>query len=342
MPRAGAATGALGTAKGRLGKNLLGLLAVVALANLCGPMAAVRAETAERIIVIGSAPAAGVSFAVGGALCSLVNRDRARHGLRCLVEGTRGSADNLERLRRGEIDFALVQSDWQYLAARSGIGPQPQPFEDLRALLSLHAQAVTVVANPQAGIERLEDIKGRRINLGPAGSGIRAVAEALIGALGWRARDFETLADLGVDAQVEALCNGRIDAFVLPVSHPNGAVAEATGSCGAILVEVAGSAIERLIAAWPFYAPARIPAGTYRGNAEDVRTYGTRATLVTTAALPEDAVYEFVKSVFGKLDQLPAEHAALAGLDTAQMLGAVNTATFHAGALRYYRERGWK
>jgi hypothetical protein len=199
-----------------------------------------------------------------------------------------------------------------------------------------------VVANPQAGIERLEDIKGRRINLGPAGSGIRAVAEALIGALGWRARDFKTLAELGVDAQVEALCNGRIDAFVLPVSHPNGAVAETTGSCGAILVEVAGSAIERLIGAWPFYAPARIPAGTYRGNAEAVRTYGTRATLVTTAGLPEDVVYEFVKSVFGKLDQLPAQHAALAGLDAAQMLGAINTAAFHAGALRYYRERGWK
>ncbi len=80
----------MGTAKGRLGKGRSGLFAVMVLANLCGPMAAARAETAERLIVIATAPVAGVTFAAGGALCNLVNRERARHGLRCLVESTGG------------------------------------------------------------------------------------------------------------------------------------------------------------------------------------------------------------------------------------------------------------
>ena len=75
-----------------------------------------RAAPPERTIVIGTAPVAGIYFPAGGALCNLVNRQRERHGLHCLVESTAGSADNLERLRRGELDFALVQSDWQYLA----------------------------------------------------------------------------------------------------------------------------------------------------------------------------------------------------------------------------------
>ena len=309
-------------------------------ALLC--LAAAPAASAERIIVIGTAPVAGVTFAAGGALCNLLNRDRARHGLRCLVESTAGSADNLDRLRRGEIDFALVQSDWQYLAVRSGTGPGAGPFEDLRALFSLHPQAVAVVVNPQGGIERLEDLKGRRVSLGPAGSGIRAVGEALIGALRWRPGDFDALAELSVDEQVDALCNGRIDAFVLPVSHPNGAIAAATGSCGAILVEVAGQAADRLVAEWPFYAPALIAGGTYRGNAEAVMSYGTRATLVSSKEVPEEIVYELVKAALGNLEALTAQHAALAGLDAQQMIHAANTAEFHEGALRYYRERGWK
>ena len=310
--------------------------ATVLLCLLAAPAAA------GRLIVIATAPVAGVTFAAGGALCNLVNRERARHGLRCLVESTGGSADNLDRLRRGEVDFALVQSDWQYLAVREGTGPDGTPFEDLRAIFSLHAQAVTVVANPQAGIERIEDLKGRRVNLGPVGSGIRKVGEALIGALGWRRGDFETLAELGVDAQVEALCNGRIDAFILPVSHPNGAVAAATGACGAVFVEVSGPAVERLIAEWPFYAPARIPARAYGGGAEAVPTYGTRATLVTTGSVPADVVYELVKAALARLEELTAQHAALAGLDARQMIAAGNSAPFHEGALRYYRERGWK
>ena len=310
--------------------------ATVLLCLLAAPAAA------GRLIVIATAPVAGVTFAAGGALCNLVNRERARHGLRCLVESTGGSADNLDRLRRGEVDFALVQSDWQYLAVREGTGPDGTPFEDLRAIFSLHAQAVTVVANPQAGIERIEDLKGRRVNLGPAGSGIRKVGEALIGALGWRRGDFETRSELGVDAQVEALCNDRIDAFILPVSHPNGAVAAATGACGAVFVEVSGPAVERLIAEWPFYAPARIPARVYGGGAEAVPTYGTRATLVTTGSVPADVVYEVVKAALARLEELTAQHAALAGLDARQMIAAGNSAPFHEGALRYYRERGWK
>ncbi len=304
--------------------------------------AGAQGASGERIIVIGTGPVAGATYAAGGALCNLVNRERARHGLRCLVESTGGSAGNLERLRRGEIDFALVQSDWQYVAVHSGFGAEREPFTDLRALFSLHAQPVTVVANPQAAIERLDDLKGRRVNLGPAGSGIRAAGEALIGALGWRRGDFEALTEQSVDAQVEALCNGRIDAFVLPASHPNGPVAVATGSCGATLVEVTGPAIKRLLAESPFYAPAAIPGGTYRGTARDVRSYGTRATLVTRAALPDDVVYQVVKPVFAHLEQLRAQHAALAGLSAEDMVELANTAAFHAGALRYYREQGWK
>lgn len=317
------------------------LLALVLAALIAGAGAA-GARAAERTLVIGTAPVAGVYYAAGGALCNLISRERARHGLRCLVESTGGSADNLERLRRGEIDFALVQSDWQYVAVREGQGPDGAPFEALRAVFSLHGQPVTVVAGAESGIDRLEDLRGRRISLGPAGSAIRAAGEALIGGLGWRRDDFEEIVDLSVDGQVEALCAGRIDAFVLPVSHPNGAVASAIASCGAALVEVAGPPVKRLTGDWPFYVSVTIPGGLYRGIDKPVQSYGARATLVTTAATPDDVVYEVVKATFENLEDLGRQHAALEGLVPERMVEAGNSARFHEGALRYYRERGWK
>ena len=300
------------------------------------------AEAAERVIVIGTAPVSGVYFPAGGAVCNVVNRERARHGLRCLVESTGGSADNLDRLRRGEVEFALVQSDWQYLAARNGHGPEGEVFADLRAVFSLHGQPITVVARSDARIETLSDLKNRRVGLGPEGSGIRAAAEALFGALDWSPSDFAEVVSLAIDAQVEALCGGRIDAFVLPMSHPNGAVAAAIDGCGAVLVDVAGAAVDRLIEAWPFYAPVTIPGGLYRGHDRAIKSYGARATLVTTASLPNEAVYEVVRAAFGDVGALARQHAALAGLQAEEMVGAGNTAPFHEGALRYFNENGLK
>jgi TRAP transporter TAXI family solute receptor len=304
--------------------------------------AAAPATAAERVIVIGTAPVAGAYFPAGGALCNLVNRERARHGLRCLVESTGGSSDNLDRLRRGDLEFALVQSDWQYLAVHNGHGPEGKPFDDLRAVFSLHGQPVTVVAHPDAGISRLSDLKGRRVNLGPEGSGIRAVAETLFGALDWGRNDFAELTELTVGGLVEALCGGRIDAFIVPASHPNGTVASAAGTCGAVLIEVAGAAVDKLIADWPFYAPAQIPGGLYLGSNASVRSFGLRATLVTTESRPADEVYELVKAALGQLGDLTGQHAALRGLTAKRMVTAGNTAEFHEGALRYYREKGWK
>ncbi|HSR72968.1 MAG TPA: TAXI family TRAP transporter solute-binding subunit, partial [Kiloniellales bacterium] len=127
----------------------------------------------ERPVVIGTAPVAGVYYPAGGALCSRLSAERTRHGLRCLVETTGGSPDNLARLREGSIDFALIQSDWQFLAVRNGLEAQGSPFKDLRAVFSLHALPVTLVAAPGSGIESLADLEGRRVNLGPPGSGVR-------------------------------------------------------------------------------------------------------------------------------------------------------------------------
>jgi len=318
-----------------------GLLSAVIVA--AGILFVRPAVAAEHSFVIGTAPVAGVYFPAGGAICRLFNAKRAEEDPRCLVESTSGSSENLKRLAAGELDFVLLQSDWQYHAylGTGGLGSDP-PFTDLRAIFSLHAQPLTIVAGRESGITVLADLKGKRVNFGRIGTAARTAAEVLIQSLGWSDQDFAEVMDLDIDQQVEALCAGLIDAFILPSSHPNGVIAAATEGCLARLVSVEGEAVDRLLENWPYFAPAVIPGGTYRGNPEDVRSFGVRATFVTRADQPTELVYLLVESVFSQLEDLKKQHPAFAQLSREAMVALANTAPLHEGALIYYRERGWK
>lgn len=301
------------------------------------------AAKSERNVIVGTAPVAGSYYPAGGALCRLVNAGRAEHGLRCLVEATAGAVENLQRLKSGDLDFALVQSDWQYHAYHTGLGTEEQkPFTEMRSVLSLHALPFTLLAAPNGGIASLADLEGKRINLGGADTPWRAAADYVIEALGWEADDFAEVGELGLDEQALGLCDGRIDAFLMPISHPSNVIQRAAETCGARLLPIEGEAVDRLLAEWAFYAPAVIPGGVYPNNPAPVHSFGVRATLVTTEAAPAEAVYEMTKAVFEGLEALRAQYAAFAGLTTKDMVEAGHSAPLHEGALRYYREQGWR
>lgn len=321
--------------------RLVVVLAALLVFTFDAPLAAQDEDSIAptRLVVIGTAPVAGVYFPAGGAICNLVNRAREENGLRCLVESTGGSADNLRRLRSGELDFALVQSDWQYLAVH---GNDDAPFETLRSIFSLHGQAMTVLVHPDSGIANIDDLPNHRIALGPEGSGLRMMAEALLVAFDWRTGDFQEMVALDVAEMVTALCDRRVDAALLPVSHPNGAIALAAALCGATPIPVAGRPVEALLADWPFYSTVEIPGGLYPGVETTVATYGPRATLVARADLPDSLVYDVVRAVMAQLDDLAVQHPALAGLNARAMVDGGNSADTHPGALRYFREQGWK
>jgi uncharacterized protein len=300
------------------------------------------AATAPRTLYMATAPVVGVYFPVGGAICAVVNRERAESGLRCEVESTEGSLQNLQALRNGEADLAIVQSDWQYYAVK-GLGPfkQQGPYAMLRALFVVHGEPVTLVVRRGAGIASLADLKGKRVNVGPKGTGQRVLADALIQALGWKERDFASLSAIDANLQTKALCDGQIDAFLMPMSHPNGAVEEAAMRCGAQLVSVDGAAVDRLLADKPYLARDTIPAGTYPGNPAAIAGFGPRATLLASTAMPDQVAYDIVKAVFESFDQFRAMYPSLRTLTPAEMIGPGNTAPLHDGARRYYRERGW-
>ncbi|MDR1360152.1 MAG: TAXI family TRAP transporter solute-binding subunit [Deltaproteobacteria bacterium] len=296
----------------------------------------------EQFITLGTGGIQGVYYPVGGAICRLVNKDRATHGLRCTVESTGASVYNVNAIRSGDMDMGIAQSDTQHYAA-TGTGSEQfikaGPDPKLRALFSLHGETFTLVARDDAKIKVFEDLAGKRMNVGDPGSGNRSTLELLMTEYGWTDAVFSLAADLKASEMASALCDNKIDAYVYVVGHPNASIKEASVTCESHLVPLTGSKVDSFLKHYPFYIEDIIPGGMYTGTPKDVKTFGPLATLVTSADLSEEAAYQVVKAVFSNLDEFKKLHPVLEKLNAKEMVRG-NSAPFHPGALRYFKEAG--
>jgi len=304
--------------------------------------AAPAAQAQQKFITIGTGGVTGVYYAAGGAICRLVNKDRAKHGIRCSVESTGGSVFNINTIKAGELDMGVAQSDVHFNAAKGvAMFQKDGPFKELRAVFALHPEPVTVVARKEANIKSFADFKGKRFNVGNPGSGTRSSLEELIGAMGWKLSDFSLASELKADEHGPALCDGKIDGFFYLVGHPSANIQDPTTVCGAKLVSVTGPAVDKLVKEKPYYAKATIPAGLYPGNDQPTQTYGVLATFVSSSKVPADTIYAVVKGVFDNFDEFKKLHPALAVLDPKSMIKDGLSAPLHDGAVKYYKEKGW-
>ena len=305
-------------------------------------LASAPAVAQQKFMTIGTGGVTGVYYAAGGAICRLVNKDRAKHGIRCSVESTGGSVFNVNTIKAGELDLGFTQSDVQYNATK-GLGPfkDAGAFSDLRAVFAVHPEPFTVLARKEANITKFEDFKGKRFNVGNPGSGTRSSMEELLATMGWKMSDFSLASELKADEHGPALCDGKIDGFYYGVGHPSANIQDPTTSCGAKLVSLTGAAVDKLVAEKPYYAKVTIPGGLYPNNAQPTATYGVLATVVASSKTPADTVYQVVKAVFDNIEEFKKLHPALANLSPQSMIKDGLSAPMHEGAARYYREKCW-
>lgn len=299
------------------------------------------ASAQETFITIGTGGQTGVYYVVGQSICRLVNRGSADHGLKCTAPSTGGSVANINAIKAGDMDMGVAQSDWQFYAYNGSPQYEGGEFADLRAVFSVHGEPFTVIARTDSGIESFEDLKGKRVNIGNPGSGQRGTMEVVMEKLGWSMDDFTLASELKSAEQSAALGDNKVDAIIFTVGHPNGSIQEATTTTDAKLISVTGDAIDALVSDNPYYAKATIPGGMYKGSDADTETFGVKATFVTSASVDEDTVYQVVKAVFDNFDRFKGLHPAFANLTEEDMISGGLSAPLHAGAEKYYKERGW-
>ena len=320
----------------------LNKLASFALSATIGLGASFATQAADqRFVTIGTGGVTGVYYPTGGSICRLVNKTRKEHGIRCSVESTGGSVYNLNTIRAGELDMGVAQSDWQFHAYNgTNKFKEAGPNTNLRAVFSVHPEPFTVVARADSGIKTVDDLRGKRVNIGNPGSGQRGTMEVLMAAKGWDKGTFALASELKSSEQSSALCDNKIDAMVFTVGHPSGSIKEATTSCDSILVEVSGAAVNKLVNDNSYYRTATIPGGMYRGSDKDVKTFGVGATFVASTNTPDDVIYEVVKAVFENFDTFKKLHPAFNNLKKDQMIKDGLSAPLHPGAVKYYKEAG--
>ena len=283
----------------------------------------------------------GVYYPTGGYIARMVNAKMDVYGLSCTHEATGGSVFNINAVLAGDMMFGIAQSDRQYqavegLAEWAERGGQPK----LRAVFSIHPEAVTLIAAVDSGISSIEDLKGKRVNIGNPGSGQRQNAiDALLSAGLDHESDIRAENVKAAEAP-SLLQDDRIDAFFYTVGHPSGAIKEATsGKRKVKLIPITN--VARLLEQHPYYAKATVPAGHYpaAANGGDTATFGVKATLVTSADVPEEIVYAITREVFENLAAFKELHPAYETLTVQSMLEGLS-APIHPGALRYYHEKG--
>ena len=317
-------------------------LAWVLSAALAGITLGGAAQAEEQFVTIGTGGQTGVYYVAGQSICRFVNRGADDHGIKCNAPASGGGVANVNGLRSGEFNFGIMQSDHQYKAL-NGLAPfeAEGAMADIRAVFSLQSEVFTLLARRDAKIAGLDDLKGKRVNVGNPGSGQRDTLEEIMRVKGWDKSVFALSAELKPAEQASALGDNNIDAMTYFVGHPNGAIQEATTTVDAVLVPVTGAEIDQLLAEKSYYTKAEIPGGLYKGNDAATPSIGGKAVLSTSANADPEVVYQLVKSVFDNLERFKRLHPAFADLQAEDMIKVGLSAPLHDGALRYYKERGW-
>ena len=287
----------------------------------------------ESTVSLGTGEVDLVYYAVGRAICGIVNRDIRDSGVRCSAESTPGSKYNVEAIHSGELEFGIVQSDIAYTAYNGKGAFAKRPFRELRSVLVLYPEIVTVIARKDSGIAKIADLAGRRTNVGRQGSGTHAVWDDIQAAFGWKDPQ---ITELPAEAASRALCAGEIDANFLQVGHPSAAVRAQLAACPTSFVAVNGPTIDALVSRAPYFGKRDISGPLY-GLTADVPSFGSDAVLMTSAGVDEKVVAAFVRGIMAHIDDFETKHLVLSGLTVEEMAGENIPAPFHPAANDIYK-----
>lgn len=296
---------------------------------------------AGNYITIDSGDVNAIYYPTAGAICRFVNRGRKDHGIRCTAEPTGGSVFNINAIRNNTAAFGLAQADWQFHAYNAtGFFADQKPFRELRSVFSLYTQAFLIAVKKDSNIKTIDDIVGKRINMGPKLSGTNLTMEDILKLKNLSDHDFASVTYLTLSEQPKALCQNKIDAMVYFAANPNPVVQEATTECPVRIIAIEKSLIDKLIKENQFYTPTIIPGGMYAGNPNNIETFGVKATLLTTDKVSSEVVYNLTKAVFSNFDNFKTLHPVFYTLKKEEMVKQGNYAPLHPGAIRYFKEAG--
>jgi len=313
---------------------------------LSGLMSAPAAQ-AEDTLAVGTGSKDSAYYPLGRAICILINRkvnDMSCEVLAAEDGDAPASIANLINVQNGSVEIGVSRSDWQHYAIKK-TGPGPfrfmhTNFDNLRSLFSVYSEPLTILAKHNAGIQNLDGLKGKRVNIGGLKSSPRDAMEMVMAAKGWTTKTFALAEQLPTRQQSLAFCNNLVQAIVFMRSHPDPYIEQTARLCHGRMVNISGPEIKKLVADKPYLIPETVPSGLYTGTTTNIETFGVAITVISTSDVADETIYRVVKGVFENLSMFKKMHPALKYIVPDQMSKVGLSAPLHPGAEQYFRERG--
>jgi TRAP transporter TAXI family solute receptor len=322
---------------------------------LCLPLLAAAARSAAaqsaRFFRIGTGSVSGTYYPVGGLIAEIISSPPGSPpctaggicgvpDLVAVVQTSDGSVANIAGIENGDLESGFAQSDIAFGAFfGTGVFKDRPPAARIRAVASLYAESLQLVARADAGIARVADLHGKRVSLDRSGSGTRVDAELILAAFGLDPAAMQVEDDSPADA-VDRMSAGELDAFFVVAGVPTAGVAELANGIGIVLVPIAGPEADRLVADYRFFARDVIPEGTYAGIGP-VDTLSVRAQWLVSADLEADLVHSILTAFWNPAAReiLDAGHPKGRQIVLGTALDGI-AIPLHPGAERFYREAG--
>ena len=316
---------------------ILAIITVFSL-NTAGQIANADNHLGKRqFLSVGTAPPGGAFFVVGGAIAEVVNQNAGTLNWEVSAEATKGTQENIRRLVRGELEFALANAAISYFAVR-GEGAWKKKHE-INTVMTLAPNVALFITPKSSGVKKIADLKGKRVVVGPAGAGFKYFLEPILKAHGVTYEDFTPRYNTQAGS-VDMLADGSAAAAFLGGAVPTASITQACASQNILFIPFEEEAKQHLFKTYPFFNAKTIPAETYRGQDEPFNGMNVGAMhLVTSASLDEETVYQFTKTLYENRAQVVERHPAGRAINPKNIVKDTGT-SFHPGAIRYYKEIG--
>lgn len=289
-------------------------------------------------LVMGTGSSGGTYFALGGAMATAMNAKLADAQISISAQASGASVENMNLINLGEMDLGIAMNNVA-ADAFAGTGAFNAPVTNVSSIGVVYNEVYQIVANAKTGAKNVEDLKGLKIAIGPAGSGTLGLSQKIFAAAGIDPdKDIQPQSDSFGDAATK-MQDGHIDAACNVLAVPAASIQEMTTSMELAYINISDEILAAIQADAPYFTRKVIPAGTYNGQTEDCNTITCKAALYCRADLDEETVYQITKSFYESGDEIAAAHATGKEVQLEGCLDGITT-PIHPGAARYFTEMG--
>ncbi len=287
--------------------------------------------------VFASGGTSGTYYPLAGAIATMVN---AQVGVNATVQSTGASKENVMLISQDEADFGIIQNDvLDYAYTGTGLFAESGKVEGLATVASIYPEVVQVVVAADSGIDTIADLKGKKVSIGDAGSGVEQNALQVLEAYGLSVDDI-SVNRLSFKESGSAFKDGQLDAFFVTAGVPNTAITELAVTRALKLIDITGAEADALKEQYSFYTDVVIPKDVYKTE-NDITTLAVRALIVCRDDMSEQEVYDFTKAIYENLEPLGESYAKAKEFKLEDAILGV-TVPLHPGAQKYFDEKGVK